>query len=494
MLRQLRSNIQDGLYNTALYDSEARKLLEKRKDAVESVGNVTDEDLAQSWKQNRNVAADYHNLRNNPKNTTVDGITYDELGNEVFNKDKHGSIEWLNSMEGRKRREHDYVLDEYFKKKVKDQGIDSQKLEQDYQNELQDRYGDSEESVIPGAQLTLTAKNTDYADNVKSYRHRKDGGIDVQFLDGHYEYTPGEKDWNCNHYSAGNAAENLQYCKDERGQKALQNLEQRINRERDAQWEGMSTGDKIANGFAVLGSVGQDYILPAVGVVADFIPGGQAIGALANAGSAIMDATISGCRHFNECSEEMINNEKEKMMNNITKGDEFTGRVLRDDNWASLVAENKKAKELVKGKLNEWGMLSEPTQVSGEGKPQYDVNPVLTKQLREIKMTPKEYLDIAREAAELSGYDPRALDFSDVGNQKLKIYDDEGNVRHFGAVGYGDYIIWSKTEAMGKVRRGYAQQKRSIFRRSHLKIKGDWKKDKFSPNNLALQILWSDKQ
>ena len=72
------------------------------------------------------------------------------------------------------------------------------------------------------------------------------------------------------------------------------------------------------------------------------------------------------------------------------------------------------------------------------------------------------------------------------------IYDDEGNKRHFGAVGYGDFILWSKQEAIGEVKKGFAETKRRTFVRSHSKIRGDWRKDKFSPNNLALKILWNE--
>jgi hypothetical protein len=82
------------------------------------------------------------------------------------------------------------------------------------------------------------------------------------------------------------------------------------------------------------------------------------------------------------------------------------------------------------------------------------------------------------------------LEFADDDEHKLMIYDDEGRVRKFGAVGYNDYILWSKKEAIGQAPRGYAEQKRRVFNRSHSKIPGDWKKDMFSPNNLALRILW----
>jgi hypothetical protein len=57
-------------------------------------------------------------------------------------------------------------------------------------------------------------------------------------------------------------------------------------------------------------------------------------------------------------------------------------------------------------------------------------------------------------------------------------------------LGYGDYIIWTAKEKEGIVPKGYADMKRNVFHKSHSKIKGDWKNDKFSPNMLALKITW----
>lgn len=53
-----------------------------------------------------------------------------------------------------------------------------------------------------------------------------------------------------------------------------------------------------------------------------------------------------------------------------------------------------------------------------------------------------------------------------------------GKLVHFGQMGYEDF-----TKHKDKKRRA------SYLRRAS-KIKGDWKADKFSPNNLAMNILW----
>ena len=41
-----------------------------------------------------------------------------------------------------------------------------------------------------------------------------------------------------------------------------------------------------------------------------------------------------------------------------------------------------------------------------------------------------------------------------------------------------------------KVEKGYAQKKRKVFRDSHERISELRKLDKFSPNELAINILW----
>lgn len=125
----------------------------------------------------------------------------------------------------------------------------------------------------------------------------------------------------------------------------------------------------------------------------------------------------------------------------------------------------------------------------GQGKPFY-ISETFRKQLKKEGMTPEEYLKVVREIADSEGYDGRAVEFADDDDSKLMIYDDEGKKHYFGKVGYNDYILWSKQEALGKVRQGYAEMKRRVFNKSHSAIKGDWKKDKYSPNNLAIKILW----
>lgn len=98
------------------------------------------------------------------------------------------------------------------------------------------------------------------------------------------------------------------------------------------------------------------------------------------------------------------------------------------------------------------------------------------------------YLTLARKKARDAGivgkisYAPKP--------HKLMIETPDGRVVKFGRQGYGDHLLWSRAEAEGKVPKGTADTKRRQYRARATKIKGDWKKDKYSPNNLAINILW----
>lgn len=109
-------------------------------------------------------------------------------------------------------------------------------------------------------------------------------------------------------------------------------------------------------------------------------------------------------------------------------------------------------------------------------------------QLRKAGFTVDEYLKKARAFARKAGYDPKKLKLSYDGVHKLSMTDNDGKEHLFGRAGYGDYIIWGKVKGAE-----FANKKRDTFIKSHSKIKGDWRADNYSPNNLALRILWAEK-
>ena len=102
----------------------------------------------------------------------------------------------------------------------------------------------------------------------------------------------------------------------------------------------------------------------------------------------------------------------------------------------------------------------------------------------------KNYLRAVKVRAELNGYDPDAVRMADDGIHKVEYKTPTGQTVWFGRVGYGDFILWTHLEREGKVPKGYALRKRAVFHKSHEAIKGDWKTNPYSPNNLALALLW----
>jgi hypothetical protein len=111
------------------------------------------------------------------------------------------------------------------------------------------------------------------------------------------------------------------------------------------------------------------------------------------------------------------------------------------------------------------------------------------KQLHSIDFPPESYLQVAQKVAKREGYDPKKLSFANNNDNKL-VYDSPEGKKYFGKAGYGDYIIWLFKERNDEVKKGYADVKRNVFRKSHNKISELYNLGKYSPNELALKILW----
>lgn len=109
---------------------------------------------------------------------------------------------------------------------------------------------------------------------------------------------------------------------------------------------------------------------------------------------------------------------------------------------------------------------------------------------RDFTMPNTLYLQEARKRAKAAGYDPEKLNLDTETDSKLVYTTPDGRTSRFGKKGYGDFILWSHAERSGDVPRGTAEMKRNVYQKSHSKIKGNWKKDKFSPNMLSLKINW----
>jgi hypothetical protein len=94
------------------------------------------------------------------------------------------------------------------------------------------------------------------------------------------------------------------------------------------------------------------------------------------------------------------------------------------------------------------------------------------------------FLREARKAAKKAGLNWQSLRLSDKSGKKLMITAPDGRVIHFGAKGMGDYIHYRLA------RDPKADQHRQRYRARATKIRGDWASDKYSPNSLAIAVLW----
>lgn len=172
-------------------------------------------------------------------------------------------------------------------------------------------------------------------------------------------------------------------------------------------------------------------------------------------------------------------NEHSKIWNEVKKGmgkykkGFFWDNVLKDDNIDAYDPVH-----------NQWISVNEVLKGDGETKNDFK------NELNKIGFDPKVYLQIAKTTAEENGYDPDDINFSDNRDSKLMIKDKHRNI-HFGKVGYNDFIIWRYLEVKNEVEDGTANKKQKAYLARSSKIKGDWKNDKFSKNNLARKILWS---
>lgn len=106
------------------------------------------------------------------------------------------------------------------------------------------------------------------------------------------------------------------------------------------------------------------------------------------------------------------------------------------------------------------------------------------KQMESMGVNPAQYLALAKKKAKALGLADNMLGFSTDAKHKLQIPNNDGKMIRFGAVGLGDYILYSLS---GDKK---ADQHRSNYRKRATKIKGDWEKDPYSANNLAIGVLW----
>jgi hypothetical protein len=70
------------------------------------------------------------------------------------------------------------------------------------------------------------------------------------------------------------------------------------------------------------------------------------------------------------------------------------------------------------------------------------------------------------------------IGFSKNSEKKYYVINPEGKKVNFGQIGYADYT------------KHHNKERRNNYLTRSANIKGDWKDDKYSPNNLARNLLW----
>lgn len=142
-----------------------------------------------------------------------------------------------------------------------------------------------------------------------------------------------------------------------------------------------------------------------------------------------------------------------------------------------------KEKPLITKNILKTNKFNIKNTITGMGKDKF------IKQLEEIGFEPNKYLNFAKNVAKKEGYNPDKLYFANNNDNKL-LYESPEGKKYFGKAGYGDFIIWTFKEDKGEVKKGYANQKRNVFRKSHGEITKIYKLGKYSPNELSINILW----
>ncbi|MDR3679680.1 MAG: hypothetical protein P4L41_06925 [Flavipsychrobacter sp.] len=108
--------------------------------------------------------------------------------------------------------------------------------------------------------------------------------------------------------------------------------------------------------------------------------------------------------------------------------------------------------------------------------------------LKRVNISPTKYLNVINDRAKLLKYNK--VQFANDGIHKLMIQDETGKYIYFGNCNYGDFIIYLFLEMLNTVPEGTADKKRNAYLARANNIKGNWKLNKYSKNNLAINLLW----
>jgi hypothetical protein len=155
-------------------------------------------------------------------------------------------------------------------------------------------------------------------------------------------------------------------------------------------------------------------------------------------------------------------------------------KSMTSDELKKLIDEKNKLKEkhlITKNVLgtNKYNIKS---TITGKGKNNFE------EYLKNVDLTPKKYLKMARFIANQRDYDADKLSISNDGIHKLN-YDGV----NFGRIGYNDKLIYTWLEHNEKIPEGIAKIKYTNYRKRAIKVMKETN-NKFSPSSLSYYILW----
>jgi len=96
----------------------------------------------------------------------------------------------------------------------------------------------------------------------------------------------------------------------------------------------------------------------------------------------------------------------------------------------------------------------------------------------------KKYLNIANQIGQKYGY--KNIQLSTNPKYKLMIQNENKTI-HFGSRTNSDFILYMLNDEKDK-----AIKMRNSYLKRTSQIKGNWKDDKYSKNNLSRRIIWNE--
>jgi hypothetical protein len=102
-----------------------------------------------------------------------------------------------------------------------------------------------------------------------------------------------------------------------------------------------------------------------------------------------------------------------------------------------------------------------------------------------IGISEAQYLKQAKKNAKSYGYNTKYLTFSK--NPKYKLSFDGID---FGSALHLDFLLYNAMEKTGLSLQGEAEKHRNNYMKRASKIKGDWRYNPRSKNNLSSRIIW----